>query len=221
MSFSLAQIDEAIDALLANAQGLSEEARLLLNATRYARAFALAHLAREEMSKAVMLQSTAVRILAQQPIQWKRLMVRLRDHKSKLKLEIVESALLLKGLGITEPSLDAVLASTKAAADYRNDQKNDSLYVGFKEGKFTSPGDLFTEHKASRTVQLAEARLEQLMFGRTIVPKYAARKIGSLSDMPNYDEMKPEEWSGQLDQTALLYSALALHQERLKSKPSS
>src|SRR4051794_38203086 len=104
MTLSLDQIDQGIDALLDNAAQLVKEGTALLEVPSYPRAFTLGHLAREEMSKAAMLQATGARLLAEHEVNWKQLMVRLRDHRAKLRLEIFETLLLVQGLGIVEES---------------------------------------------------------------------------------------------------------------------
>lgn len=215
MSLSLQQIDEGIDALLVNASQLVNEARALLSIHGYARAFALAHLAREELSKVVMLHAAAIRLLAEHPVDWKRLMTRLRDHKAKLKLEQVENALLLQGL-TDDPAHERLLATAVPAAEYRNDQKNASLYVGFEEGRFSIPADQFNEHKASRTVRLAELRLQELQFDRERLARYSEREIGSLRGMKNFDQLSPAELREVLPAAAKLFALIA----RCREQPS-
>lgn len=63
MSLSLKKIDELIDALLKNANSLINESKLLHNHGYYSRAFSLAHFAREELSKIVMLQAAGMKVI--------------------------------------------------------------------------------------------------------------------------------------------------------------
>lgn len=193
MALRLDQIDQGIDALLHNAAELIKEADILLSAAAFPRAFSLAHLAREELSKAAMLQAAGTRLLAQHDVNWKKLMARLRDHKAKISLENVENLMLIHGIQKdgTAEALD--LAAANPLTEYRNNDKNNSLYVGFQDGIFIPPSSVISEHKAQRTVRLAELRLQQSIYIRKSLPKYSERKIGELAHLPNLDKLSIEE----------------------------
>lgn len=171
MTFSLAQIDQGIDALLKNSSQLIAEANTLIGVSAFARAFALAHLAREELSKVTMLYAAGARMAAGHEIDWQSLMKRLRDHKAKLRMETVENALFMIGNGLTEKGEES-LSNITAVSEYRNSQKNDSLYVGFTDGRFILPQEAITEHKALRTVKLAELRLQQQLYIQSKFPSF-------------------------------------------------
>lgn len=188
MTMSLQEIDDYIDGLQTNAAQLIREAKALHEIEAYARAYALAHFAREELSKAGMLTATGARILAGHPVDWKVLASRMRDHKAKLRLETVEMAFLMKGAGQHEQADRLLSGAATGAAEVRNSYKNDSLYVGFSEGKVTLPCDTRTEHQSMRTIELAEMSLKESEFrGRARGP-FAGREIGSLK-MPRYDQI--------------------------------
>jgi AbiV family abortive infection protein len=169
--YSLKQIGEGIDALLRNSTALVDEAKLLLDAKHFARAMSLAHMAREEMSRMVMLHATAIRMMAGHDIDWRELNRRLKDHKAKLRMEIVENALMIKG-ATDSPVGDFALSNVQATAEYQHAQRNASLYVEFKDGHFVEPSQVVDERRAARTVLLAQFRLDQLIDLRQRLPDY-------------------------------------------------
>lgn len=93
VALELTQIDQGIETLLSNAEDLVSEAKTLFFANASARALSLAHPAREEFSKAGMLQAAVLMLLAEQSVDWTKLMYRLRDHKAKLYQEHFETSL--------------------------------------------------------------------------------------------------------------------------------
>ena len=151
-----------------------------------------------------MLQAAAVRVLAGHPVDWKRLMVRLKDHKSKLKLETVEGALFLLGSGQDEGGNNA-LSLAEGIAGYRNDIKNASLYVGFVDGRFTNPKDSINERVAHRTLELAEMRLDFLRKVRSKIPSYESR---SAEGVPQLKEFDPEKIPEILPEIAAVYAQI-------------
>lgn len=148
---SLQQLDTGIDAVVANASSLIEEAELLMQSKFHARAYTLAHIAREELAKVTMFYSTGLRVLAGHVVDWKKLHKRLCNHKSKLTSDALLSLITTPGAADTLP-IEIMLAGVNV----RNDWKNDSLYVGFSEGKFVTPLDIITQRKAERTIALAQ-----------------------------------------------------------------
>jgi AbiV family abortive infection protein len=205
MSLSLEQLDKGIDLLIRNAEQLVGEAKALFDLGANARAFALAHLAREELAKATILQAAGLRILARQEVDWKSLMRRLRDHKAKLRMEILENALLLKGQGISD--FDAILTvkGLAAVADFRNDLKNVAIYVGFDDNKFVLPSDQINADNAGRTIELAATRLRQVQFECQRSPRLAEREIGSLAHFPVVDEIAEDLDPESLEEIARVY----------------
>jgi len=81
---TLQQLDTGIEAAVANAASLIEEAELLFRSNFHARAYTLAHIAREELAKVTMFYAAGLRMLAGKAVDWKKLHKRLRDHNSKL-----------------------------------------------------------------------------------------------------------------------------------------
>lgn len=217
---NLAQIDQGIEAILSNAEGLVSEARTLFSMEAFARTFTLSHLAREELSKVEMLQSTAIRLLAEHPVNWKKLMTRLRDHKAKLYLEHVGNSLLIQGSS-DDPKAKTPLNLAEPVVEYRNSQKNDSLYVGIENGRFLTPASRFDSNKAERTLKLAEIRLRELRFYQARLGPYADRQIGCLGGMPKIDQLSPEEIYARVPEVAKLVASVAAHVDReMAANPS-
>jgi AbiV family abortive infection protein len=192
MAMSLQQIDDYIAALRKNAAQLIEEAKVLHGVQAYARAYALAHFAREELSKAGMLAATGARLLAGHPVDWKMLNARMRDHKAKLRLENIEMAFLMKGAGHEDQARELMSGGAIAVAEVRNDSKNNALYVGFADGRVTMPSDTRTEYQSLRTIELAEMRYVDFEFRCKSLGPFAARQVGSLT-MPVWDGRNPDE----------------------------
>lgn len=99
MSLSLKKIDELIEALFNNATSLIDESKLLHNHGYYTRAFSLAHFAREELSKIVMLQAAGMKVISGHEVDWKKLMRRFRNHKDKIRLETINNSLIFGSVG--------------------------------------------------------------------------------------------------------------------------
>lgn len=151
---TLKQLDAGIDAVLANANSLIKESELLLQFGFHARAYTLAHIAREELAKVTMFYATGLRILAGNAIDWSKLHKRLRDHKSKLTSDALLAVLTTPGAALTLP-----LEKALGGSHVRNEWKNDSLYVALKGDNFKTPSEIITHRKAERTVALASFAL--------------------------------------------------------------
>lgn len=207
MSLTLKAIDEGIEAITANGADLVREAKVLLEIGAWPRAFALAHLAREEFARVIMLGAAAHRLLAGRTPDWKRLMARLRDHKSKLRQETVQNILLMQGLG--HEGTSDFLCALPQIVERRNELKNASLYVNFSEGKFLRPADAVEERVARRTVELADMQLWQVRTVQEKMGPYAAKKVGALAHMPNLDD--PKNQKEVFEKTAEMWVTVLQH----------
>ena len=181
MGFTLEQIDAYIEALMLNAASLVRESQILYDNEAYARAFCLAHLAREEIAKTLMLQAAGVRLLAGHKVDFKKLNRRLRDHKQKLIAESVNNAVLCAGF---DPgAAERMLKSGAGASAARNDQKNDSLYVGFKSGTVSQPLNAISPERALRTISLAVDALTNQASVLKFIGKFADRSPISIPEI--------------------------------------
>jgi AbiV family abortive infection protein len=151
---TLEQLDVGIEAAISNAESLIQEAALLLQNGFHARAYTLAHIAREEMAKVTMFYATGLRMLGGIPVDWAKLQKRLRDHGSKLSSDALLTFLTTPGAS-ESLRLETMLAGVKV----RNEWKNDSLYIVLKGGNFKTPSEIISPIKASRTIEIARFTL--------------------------------------------------------------
>jgi AbiV family abortive infection protein len=135
MSLSTKQLDELIDAMTENACSLIKESDLLLTNGYHARAYSLAHFAREELSKCFMLHAAANKLLAGVDVDWKKLMRRFRSHQQKLIGEQVQMSVLLSAFGNSEEALASLMAAD-AMADKRNDDKTHPSMLSFPKARY-------------------------------------------------------------------------------------
>jgi AbiV family abortive infection protein len=176
-----------------NGKSLIEEARLLLEHKHFARAYALAHLNREELSKLSMLYRAGLDVLLGNPVDWKNLYKRFRSHKHKIAsdrlLSLASTGFSLVRLKEISEGKGAPLAAeeslvqtvSKRSLDYWNDRKNSSLYTEWADGAFQKPDDRFSELQAARTIRLAEFSAEDA--------ERAVRSLGEWGKMP-LEELK-------------------------------
>jgi AbiV family abortive infection protein len=168
---TLKQLDAGVDAAFANAISLIEEAKLLFQSGFHARAYTLAHIAREELAKVTMLYTTGLRLLAEHPVDWGKLHKRLRDHKSKLASDALMSFVSTPGAA---DNLD--LDKMAGGSTTRNEWKNESLYIAFKDQQFKAPSEMITPQKAERTIALAIFAFESAQQFVSLGGKLTARK---------------------------------------------
>jgi AbiV family abortive infection protein len=204
------QIDQMIDGLLANAEQLIAEAKLLFGKRAYARTYALAHLAREELAKVLILYPVAVKLLAGHAVDWKRTMKRLQDHTSKLRQETVQAAVFMSSQG-NDGVANFLRNNVALAAAYRNRQKNLALYVGFQDGKVLRPDAAFDDKRAWRTLRLAQLSLEEQLLWRAKIGPFATRKAEDFANVPDFDAMSPEQKEELFRKMGPLYARILDH----------
>lgn len=128
-----------------------------------------------------MLHSLGVKLLLGIGIDWKSFWKRFRDHKAKLFQESVFNVALTEA-----PEVGGKPHYTKIAGAIhsRNDWKNESLYVSWKNG-FLNPVDIMDKEKARNAIILAKRSYE--------LNKRVAEQIGKFSDRGSGDiiHMKP------------------------------
>ncbi|NQD81476.1 AbiV family abortive infection protein, partial [Pseudomonas sp. CrR14] len=123
-------------------------------------------------AKVGMLEAAGTRLIAGHKVDFKKLSKRLTDHKEKLRSESTETMIMAAGAGVTE--LAGYIAQFGPdMVNYRNDNKNSSLYVGICDGGISRPSALFSKEKAERTLTLAEFSLEDHRVIRAALGPYA------------------------------------------------
>jgi AbiV family abortive infection protein len=154
---SAAEVEGARRKVLRNAVALLREARLLFRNRRYPRAYALAHLASEEMSKLPMLVRAGLESQADPRFDWRKLGKRLQSHKSKLRAAVLWDYML-------DPDMadDADLKRLQQGLediDEANVLKNRSLYAGVVGESFVSPRESVSAETAAAMIDRSLRRL--------------------------------------------------------------
>lgn len=154
---TLPEMERAKRRILANAAGLVAEAHLLLRQRHHARAYALAHLACEELSKLPMVQRAAIEFAVRGSFDWKKLQKRFTSHTTKLEGMFVHEYLLDPDIAgdADVRRLEAALASIGE----QNRLKNASLYCSLENGRCVSPKVAISKRQARAMVHIAEQRL--------------------------------------------------------------
>jgi AbiV family abortive infection protein len=172
-SLTVEQIELGRAEILNNARALIEEAEILLHHERWARAYALSHLASEELAKLPMLVRAAVEVACGASVDWKGLHTRLRDHVEKAELAMDMDFL----SGHMPP--DEYL-NTRAA--HLNHLKNDSFYVGISAGRFVAPVQAISREAAVAMCETSRRRLR--LFGS--VEKLTRGQIQRVASNPEH-----------------------------------
>lgn len=193
-NLAIEQLCEGMFQTLENALSLIEEANILLERNKKARAYALAFTASEELGKIPMLLHAATRLALGEQVDWKRLAKRFRSHESKAMqfygldaaIPIIEVAAKKSkewlGGQLIEETLDAMVAAKKAPRD-----RNSALYCDFVRGTFVKPDDVTTEAAAKKLIEIATQQFEtgKKLLGST--PEEATARIKMHADPERYN----------------------------------
>lgn len=148
------------NACIENASELIEEARILAERSRWARAFELAYFAREELAKADLLAVTLHMLFADpDSVDWDRFRKRWEDHKSKSRDAIftdflAEEIFVLGKLAGVE--LEVQKEGDQAAALRK--KREAALYVDVRNG-VQKPSTTISEGDARSAIETAERQL--------------------------------------------------------------
>ncbi len=193
MSFNLNQIDEYMLALIINARELLRESEILFDNKAFARSYTLAHIAREEIAKCKVLYAAGRRLASGIKVDWKLTTKRLRDHKSKLRQETVGNSILAAILG-DEEGFEKIIDAAPASADKRNNDKNNSLYVGISvEGKMSLPNKVIDEDLAERNIQLARHAIDEEASFQMKMGRLSDMKVENMPNISSIDNMSRED----------------------------
>ncbi|WP_350547011.1 AbiV family abortive infection protein [Pseudoalteromonas sp. 5-MNA-CIBAN-0065] len=193
MSFSLNQIDEYMLALIVNARELLRESEVLFENKAFARSYTLAHIAREEIAKCKILYAAGRRLASGIEVDWKLTMKRLRDHKSKLRQETVENSILAAMQG-DEEGFENIIGGAPDSSEKRNDDKNNSLYVGISaDGKISLPNKVIDKVLAERNIQLACYAIDEETSFQNKMGRLSVMKLENISDISSVDNMSIED----------------------------
>ncbi len=153
------QLEEAVLKVLENARELLEDAELLLENGRYARAYSLAHLAFEEMAKIPMIIRAASETIQGKEGDWSKLRKRLTDHISKVTGGLMWAA--FAGF-IDETTPDEDIQRMQRVIELTpemNKWKNWSIYADRVGRRFQKPSETISPDIARRMVRFVREQL--------------------------------------------------------------
>ncbi len=187
---SINQTLSALSKMLENAQELIEEAELLLKNNKNARAFALAHLASEELVKFNLLLPVAFELARDHSIDWKEIGIRLRSHHVKIR-----GAILLDFL--RTPPQDGIYQSSElsqqmSTSEKLNNMKNYSLYTSQIDQEFVKPSELIDNETAMACVSHARELLEiyQMAYsGLFMLTQWTEEGLRHCIEMPVFQDL--------------------------------
>lgn len=156
-NLNIEELEHARVCVLQNAQSLYKEALLLENHGFYARAYTLAHICNEELSKLPMLVGIAMDVLNGEAIDWKAFNQRISSHIKKIDFMHVENYLNSE-IRSDDSDLLEFQYALKSTSQLNAD-KNNSLYAGVVDNKFTQPNHLFDQTKVRELLVKLTERL--------------------------------------------------------------
>lgn len=156
-ALSYNKLEEAYIMVYENSKELLEESRLLYENKKYARSYALAQIAHEEMAKLPMIYQEATRSFFKETHDWKNFYKRLRNHSSKNKQNFVFYQVMLNASG--EDRLNLEYDKIKDNLTFVNHMKNVSFYADIKNDRFTKPSNEINEKLSKAQLELAEEML--------------------------------------------------------------
>ena len=137
---------------LSNAKDLAYEARLLFNHGCLSRAYYLAHMATEEITKSILLGELSSATMKDE--QMPKLNKLLRSHRKKIEFLIQFGASL-------SPELKSRLeGSEKDLISHINDLKNDTMYVSFEAGSVLTPSERISDVPVETHLSVAEELID-------------------------------------------------------------
>jgi AbiV family abortive infection protein len=166
---TIEQMVQGIQAVKRNAMELLREADYLFNAKMYARAYALAYLASEELSKTYIFLEASGKLAVDMPLNWKSFWMEITDHLAKAT-QLFLSDLAFKGpMGLRGSKADQarIISSelyykARAEAGRVISARMDAFYCDMDQaGIFRLPSENITEAAAREMIDFANARLAE------------------------------------------------------------
>lgn len=219
-SLAMTLIEGAVKTIK-NADELFDEARMLADAGRVARALLLHQISLEECAKAELLYVSLSEVLRGQPVDLKQLSKVLARHaaKNKSNAYFLPKSMAEVGAGEQGDSKAAVGAFNELKEAFHtesNDLKNASLYVDF-EGTFKAPSEVITQehlaeahHRNGQFMFMAMDKLRLLMRWATDLDA-AAAEVAALWDalgVNTLDRSKPETFEAFSKRLEAMFAAL-------------
>lgn len=160
---TIKQLCEGIVKARKTASALLDDAYLLKEHGRYARSFALAYAAAEELGKVPLLFGAATRLQLGMRVDWKRVRTSYRNHDYKARNLAFSDAYRLvaedKGRLLTMQEAAALVAAVASSAKDLPEARMRALYSGFEGGKFIDPSEAITADHADFMIAVAADEL--------------------------------------------------------------
>jgi AbiV family abortive infection protein len=156
------EVARGISEVIINAKELVREANMLIENECYARGYALAHMACEELGKLPILFGIIQRLKAGESVDWKESWKRIRSHESKIYQFQGVAELFLqmrRDSGLLEHELDDLLRQLEIALSRKHDfgtHRNAALYTDIKDGEFVRPSSRVSYDDAKAALTIAE-----------------------------------------------------------------
>jgi AbiV family abortive infection protein len=168
-NLSSGDLVSAAELALANAEELRAEAVLLAEHGRSARAYALAHVALEELSKIPMAVRLARDLDAGLAVDWASFGRRFRDHGAKISTHATADYMFSE-IRPDDSDVAAYLEDLERVPE-RLARRDASLYVDFDGSGFVKPDDAITARDVTELLAYLDPRLD---FYRRTLPEIAA-----------------------------------------------
>ncbi|MEK4822622.1 MULTISPECIES: AbiV family abortive infection protein [Priestia] len=196
-----------------NACELLEEAELLYNHERYARAYLCSHIAFEEFGKLPMLYSAALNVYNEIKVDWKFLNKRIRNHKRKISMSYSTAMQIRKAMDI----LNANQKGSHLSEEESVDEQDFNLLKVFKE--YIDNGFKIDPFNFTNVPKDVETNLKGFKTRQSMVLLLNEYKNGSLyADYDNGVFKKPSE---KIDKDTSVYGfMLAYMQKKFIEIPS-
>jgi AbiV family abortive infection protein len=149
--FTLEDVEIARIKILENAEELITESELLFTNGKYARAYTLAHLACEELSKIAMIVNSMAQSIVYGETNWKKLNDRLVRHTEKFRSVIITKMDKIDGF------IELLNVKPEHLEKKLNNLKNESLYSGkYKNGEYCKPSEIINKEISYHMLDLAK-----------------------------------------------------------------
>jgi len=174
-AITIRQIETARKKVFSNAEGLLDDAELLFANGKFPRAYALAHLACEELSKIPMLVRVGLELAMGKAPDWKNFWRRLRDHSEKIDAWHFEDYM-ASDIQLDNSDVKKYHENLKKTPTL-NEAKNISLYTSISSDEIVEPAEVVTKEIAESMLKYSKDRLDRFSESE----KVSLEKIETLS----------------------------------------
>lgn len=165
---SVRQLCEGVFKARLTAVALLEDARLLETYDRYARAFALAYAAGEELGKVQLLVGAAIRLKLGLAVNWARIRTSYRSHDYKARTitysDLYRLASTREGRELTFEESATLSEVAKTTAVELPKARMEALYSDFQSGRFVDPSEMIRPEDVTMIMSSVNADLSGLKF---------------------------------------------------------